>query len=87
MGYEKSAQYSWQNHSTIRSGLKNLVIQASPNGGCTTTNVVRHHAIKLSLKRFEYMWQNFHTSYKAGNNGEDIMDDNVEDDVDDSGFN
>jgi hypothetical protein len=43
-----------------------------------------HHAIKLSLKRFEYMWRNFHTSYKAGNNGEDIMDDNVEDDVDDS---
>jgi hypothetical protein len=41
MGYEKSAQYSWQNHSTVRSGLKNLVIQASPNGGCTTTNVVR----------------------------------------------
>jgi hypothetical protein len=43
-----------------------------------------HHAIKLSLTRFEYMWRNFHTSYKAGDNGEDIMDDNVEDDVDDS---
>jgi hypothetical protein len=39
-----------------------------------------HHAIKMNRSLFEYVWRNFHTSFKAGSR---IMDEEIDDNDDD----